>query len=256
MGKWKLLISSLPFVLVILAIKLILTQLVSFKGLIEMSEMGLILTGGIFLMGFMLAGTMTDYKESEKIPGDLATTFEAMEETLAIAIKSKQDLNHKEIMGSFFTLIKDVENWLMIKSAREEIYIKFDQFRSTLQILEQALVPPVFLKILTEYQNIRKLITRVNVISKTGFLATGYAMLEMLIALIFLLLMITTFKNLVAEIVIVFFVTLVYTYMYRLIKDVDDPFEYDESGVHGVTEIDLFPLQDYIKRASSRLKDN
>jgi hypothetical protein len=42
-------------------------------------------------------------------------------------------------------------------------------------------------------------------------------------------------------------------YMYRLIKDIDDPFEYSEDGVKGASEVALFPLEEYKERAEKRL---
>ena len=40
------------------------------------------------------------------------------------------------------------------------------------------------------------------------------------------------------------FVALIYTYMYRLIKDVDDPFDYDVAGANGAAEVELYPLRE------------
>ncbi len=37
-----------------------------------------ILTGIIFLLGIMLAGVLTDYKESEKIPSELANSLSSI----------------------------------------------------------------------------------------------------------------------------------------------------------------------------------
>ncbi len=87
------------------------------------------------------------------------------------------------------------------------------------------------------------------VISRTGFLASGYALLETLTGAIVLLLMIAKFKSLVAELILVSFVTLIYTYMLGLIRDVDDPFEYSATAARGAAEVDLFPLDEYIARS-------
>ena len=70
------------------------------------------------------------------------------------------------------------------------------------------------------------------------------------------LLMITLFKGVTSEVIIVFFVSLVYTYMYLLIKDLDDPFEYDQTGEVEGTEIPLFPITEYLERAKKRLEQN
>jgi len=252
MKKWRLLLSCLPIVLIVLALKLTLTEVVHFKGLMELSEMGVILTGGIFLMGFMLAGTMADYKESEKIPADLACTCEAIEETFILCFHPEDPALDKEVKSSLAELYKDISDWMTLKIGRKDIFAKLDRFRATLLKIESKIPSSAYYKVMNELQNARKIISRVNVISLTGFILTGYAMLEMIMALIFMLLMITAFKNTIAEVVIVFFISLIYLYMYRLIRDIDDPFEYKEGHV-SATEIKLFPLKDFFARANERL---
>jgi hypothetical protein len=41
-------------------------------------------------------------------------------------------------------------------------------------------------------------------------------------------------------------------YLYRLIKDIDDPFEYSRDGRRGSSEVALFPLTDYLQRLDNR----
>jgi hypothetical protein len=41
--------------------------------------------------------------------------------------------------------------------------------------------------------------------------------------------------------------------MIRLIRDVDEPFEYSPSGKVRAADIDLFPLRDYYERALKRI---
>ena len=73
--------------------------------------MGLVLTGGIFLIGFMLAGTMSDYKESEKLPAELACTLEALEETIHTVGVSKPTLDTKKMKVSLFEVTTDISSW-------------------------------------------------------------------------------------------------------------------------------------------------
>jgi hypothetical protein len=254
MKKWKLMLTSLPLVLIVLAAKLSLTEYAGFAGILEISEIGLILTGGIFLIGFMLAGTMADYKESEKIPAELASGLESLEETLLLAANSKNSLNAKTLKSNLFVISGNIHNWMMKKISYEQLSQAFTDFNKTIYSLDQAgVAPPIVTKTLNELQAVRKSVSRINVISRTGFLSTGYALLELLILLIIILMMITKFKTLEAEIIIVFFITLIYTYMYRLIKDIDDPFEYAEGKERGAAEVPLTPLTEYITKAKSRL---
>jgi len=92
------------------------------------------------------------------------------------------------------------------------------------------------------------------VIVRTGFLPPAYALLEVLIFMIISLMLIARFRSLIAESVMVPFVSLIYLYMLRLIKDVDNPFDY-EDGRRGLEsgEVALFPLDEYRARLATRL---
>jgi len=253
MNKWKLLLKSLPIVMIVLAIKLVITEVFQYKGMMELSEMGIILTGGVFLMGFMLAGTMADYKESEKLPSEIASSFESLEETYINSLASKPNIDKNLVKTEIMVLINSVYDWFYKKIDNSKLSENFEIFAKSLQKVEPEFQAGIYLKVLGEMQNIRKTVGRVNYISSTGFLSTGYALLETLICLIAILLMVTTFKSILAEVVIVFFVMLIYTYMYRLIKDIDNPFEYQEGKAAGAAEIDLFPLIDYKNKTEKRL---
>jgi len=67
------------------------------------------------------------------------------------------------------------------------------------------------------------------------------------------LLMIAKFRSVLAESLLVTLITLIYVYMVRLIRDIDDPFEYNEDGVAGAAEVDLVVLDEYRGRIAARL---
>jgi hypothetical protein len=251
--KWKLMLTTLPYVLVAVLAKAGLNYGAHFDGLIEFSEVGLVLTGGVFLIGFMLAGTMADYKESEKIPGELACTLETLEETLVQASIAKPTLDTRALKADLYEISTSIWEWLFKKLAQERLFLKLTTFSERVHELERVGAGGYASRMLSELHNLRKTVTRIAVISRTGFLSTGYALLETLTVVIVGLLMIARFKNPIAEIILVAFVTLIYTYMLRLIRDVDDPFEYEASGAKGAAEVDLFPLSEYLERAKKRL---
>lgn len=253
MLKWKLLFISIPIALVVVGVKFLLVQLFHYHSILDIKEIQIVLTSGVFLIGFMLAGTMSDYKESERIPGKITTNLEVLEE-IAITLALKNKLDIKPFRAEILALSKSIKDWFFKKISDKRMFEVLSEYNKDIHKLDQAgAAPPVVGRMINHIHNLRNLLIRTQVISKTGFLATGYALLETLLGSIVILLWITEFQTLISMTLITFFVVLIYTYMYLLIKDIDDPFEYEENEQKGSAEVPLFPVDEYIERLEERL---
>lgn len=251
--KWRLIFQSLPYAIFIVIAKLFTLYFLHFEGILDIQEIRIILTSGVFLVGFMLAGTMTDYKESEKIPGQIASALETIEETtITMAIKCGEPTRPYRL--AVLKMSNAIYDWLYKRIDNQQLYEVLSEYNQTIQKIDAAGgAPPIIGRLINDVYDLRRLVTRTRVISETGFLATGYALLELIIVIISVLMLATKFHTLLATIFIIFFVELIYVYMYKLIRDIDDPFEYEEDEIQGAAEVALFPLSDYIKRLSNRL---
>ena len=251
--KWKLMLSTLPIVLALLGVKLILEQVLGFKGLIDFSDVGIILTSGVFLIGFLLAGTMADYKEAEKLPADLSCTLETLEEIFVLAATGRPGLDVRELRREVLTLTDSIREWLAGKRTTDQVYGAMTRMSEVLQQLERAGAGPYASRAVPQLLAVRRSVSRIDVIVRTGFLPPAYALLEVLIVMIISLMMIARFRSVVAEMLLVPFVALVNIYMLRLIKDVDNPFDFKD-GVRDYRsgEVALFPLDEYRERLAAR----
>ena len=95
--KWHLALKVLPVVILVIILKLLAHQF----GLEFISLNPLftgIVTANIFLLGFLIAGVLADYKESEKLPGDLATSIETIMDECLIIYKNKKAEPAKECL--------------------------------------------------------------------------------------------------------------------------------------------------------------
>ena len=257
--KWRLIASTAPYAGLILALKLLITYIFDFAGLFALAEIRLIFTSGIFLTGFMLAGTLSDYKESERIPGRVASLLEGLEEiSLTLAMQAKIDPS--DIRKKILYLGNSIHEWFYQKIDDVTLHARISEYNGTIhQLLKGGGAPPIVGRVHQYLFDLRSILTRTHVISRTGFLSTGYALLELILAAITILLLLTKFNSLIAAIFIVFFVELLYIYMYKLIADIDDPFEYDASSPYDAEnqaasgEVPIFPLVDYLKRLETRV---
>lgn len=253
MIKWKLMLTTLPITLLILLLKFIITNGLEYEGLVKFSEIGIVITGGVFLIGFMLAGTIADYKESEKIPAELACAIETLEDTILLGHSFKGGFELSEARKQLNEVSESIINWFKNGGSEEEVFRRINSITSIALMMEKAGVGAIAARITPEQHNLRKLFSRVNVIKKTGFLTTGYALLEVLSIVIIGLMLVSKFENETISIIIISFITQIFVYMLRLIRDVDEPFEYSPSGKVRAADIDLFPLLDYDQRAKRRI---
>jgi hypothetical protein len=253
--KWKLMLTTLPLVVLVLAVKLALELGAGFSGVVEFSDISVVLTGGVFLTGFMLAGTMADYKESEKLPGELACLLETLEEVALQAAAGKATIDGPTQQRAVLALTDAIRGWLQKRLTQVQLFEALTTYAQVLRQLERDGGGAWASRGVSELHNLRKALTRVAVISRTGFLPPAYALLETLTAIILVLILAAKFKSTLAECILVPFVTLIYVYMLRLIRDIDDPFDYAPDGSRaGAAEVELFPLEEFHARLAARLK--
>jgi len=253
MVKWKLMITTLPITLFILLLKFGITHGLHYEGLVKFSEIGIVITGGVFLIGFMLAGTIADYKESEKIPAELACAIETIEDTVLLGHSFKGGYDLSQVRKQLNEVTESIINWFKHGGSEEDVFRRINSITSIALTMEKAGIGAIAARVTGEQHNLRKLFSRVNVIKKTGFLVTGYALLEVLTVVIIVLMLVSKFENETISIIIISFITQIFIYMLRLIRDVDEPFEYSPAGKVRASDIDLFPLLDYDVRAKKRI---
>ncbi len=251
--KWKLMLTTLPITAVIVLIKLGITHGLHYDGLVKFSEIGIVITGGIFLIGFMLAGTISDYKESEKIPAEMACTIETIEDMIALGHEVKGGFDLSAARKQLNDVTESIIAWFEHRVNDHDVFERINSLTSIATVLENAGVGPIGSRMGSEQHNLRKLFTRSIVIEKTSFLAPGYALLEVLTVVIIALLLLARFENETTSIIIISFLSQIFIYMIRLILDEDDPFEYTRSGKVKEADIDLFPLMQYDRRAKKRI---
>ncbi len=254
MLKWKLMLTTLPFVALVTAIKAGLQFGAGWDGAVEFADVGVVLTAGVFLTGFLLTGTISDYKEAEKLPSEVATTLELLEEILVLAASIRPVLKLKELRGSLLAMTDGIREWLYKRKTTAQVFETLTAFNDVLQILERDGAGPYASRAVPQLAGLRKTISRMDVISRTGFLPPAYALLETMLALILILVICAKYKSTLAEFILVPVLTLMYTYMLRLIRDVDDPFDYSSDGKRrGGAEVELFPIEEYRERLAKRV---
>jgi hypothetical protein len=249
MLKWKLMVTTLPFALVILLLTYTRTQIFQIPALFEFSDTAPIVTVTALVIGFMLSGVMADHKEGEKLPAEIACGLQGIDDCIQADASHLSESDLLNLKHHHATLCQAVVNWLF---NRENVENAYTALRA---IVTAHGTPPSFkVNALRNIDTIRRSITRVDVIRRTDFIRTGYALLEVFVTLTLALLVFANFKNPVAQYSVIGSISLVYVYMIRLIRDLDNPFDYAHDGSAGASEVDYYPILEAVKRLGVDIK--
>jgi hypothetical protein len=241
--KWSLVGKVLPFVLGISGLK----TLAHFSNL-ELMELNTLFTslvaGTIFLIGFLISGVLSDFKESEKLPSELAASFRSLWDDTYTIWKAKDSAGAEEFFNFQKMLLSALGLWFYKKERTLALLEKISGLNEFFILLEKEGVQPNYIiKMKSEQNSIRRMILRIDTIRDTSFVGSAYAIVEamgFLTAIGLILIKITPFY---ASLFLTILVTFLIYYMILLIKDLDNPFDYANHGEAG-TEVSLKPLHD------------
>lgn len=251
--RWRLALKTMPFILIIVIIKFAAHTL-GYEFLTLNSLFTAIISANIFLIGFLISGTLVDYKESEKLPGDLSASLEAITDETLIIYKNKKSMEAKNFLNKLSEFSKALIDWFYKKERTDGIMKKLLSFNDDFLNFETQTQANFIVRMKQEQNSIRKMINRIHTIRETSFLGSGYAIAEIITFILVIGLIFIKMDPFYESMFFVSFVSFILIYMIFFIKDLDNPFGYNmkESMVE---EVSLKPLLDSQKRINSYCED-
>ena len=229
-----------------------------FHDLIEFSDITIIFTGAFFVFGLLLAATMSDFKESERIPGEVASNLEAIKDWIYLAFKAprtgtsdlcKEELNSTFLREELLFITDGIISW--IYSKEKDSNVIFPLIRHSNEIayyFAERGVDKEAIKGIQENTNaMRKQLTRAYSISRNNFIKPAYTLLQSILFIVMALLLITKFKSPAADYFVTCSITFLFTYLYLLIVGLDDPFDISNDEI----DVDLKTLDRFKQRLIS-----
>jgi hypothetical protein len=248
--NFRLALETLIIVAIIVGLRAVIFAL-GFPGLSPTALVSSIIGGGIFVMGLVIAGTLSDYKDAERAPTDLAAGLYAiLRETESMnRVWSKPDMHglRARLVEVVDGLRRDIDvgNTRDCRTAIEDLSDSFIE-------LEESDVPANYVvRLRQEQAGLRKAALRIYHIQREEFLPSAYAMIVSFVILILLLLLFTTIEGPAETLVTVGFLPFFFVYLLRLLNVINKPFKV---GQHrGDDDVSLFLLYEFVVHA--RLAD-
>jgi predicted membrane chloride channel (bestrophin family) len=211
-----------------------------------------IVAANVFLMGFLLSGILTDYKESERLPGELTTSIESIVEEAVTIYKSKNAPPAKECLTYLHQFTVSVKNWFYKKERTKEIMEKLSGLSDFFVAFEPLTQATFIARLKQEQTNIRRILVRIHIVRETSFVSSGYLIAEITTVLLVLGLILSKIDPFYESLFFVGVITFLLTFLILLIRDLDNPFGYYESD--STEDVSLKPLDDLIEKLIKILK--
>ncbi len=208
-----------------------------------------IIAANVFLMGFLLSGVLSDFKESEKLPGELASSLSSIYDELLATYECKNDINAKKGMEAINNIILDIEKWLLKKEKTRILLLKIRVLNSVYNDLEKTIQPNFIVRLKNETSLLKKLIIRIDTIRDTDFISSGYIIASITTFLMCLGLILSKIEPFYESLFFVGLISFLMIFLLLLIHDLDNPFGYNEKL--SAENISLHPLL----RLSEEIKD-
>ena len=195
----------------------------------EIISIGPIITalvaGVFFVIAIILSGVLSDFKESEKIPSELAASIEGLYKDAKLITGTsmvKEMLAHvRDLTHTLITNFNRPKSWKLT-----EINLLIDRIDDDIRILNAGGAPiALVIKMRNEIGNIKRLSNRVEIIKEVSFMPAAQAIAEFATGsalFVFILLKIEPFYE---GIILLLVVAAILISVILLIKDMDNPFE-------------------------------
>jgi hypothetical protein len=251
LGNLRLAAETLAIAAVLVAIRAVLWE-AGAEGMTVSPLASSIVAGGIFIMGLVIAGTLTDYKDAERAPTELASSLYAiLRETESMAATwGVPDMTamRKRLVAVVAGLRTDINTG---DTRKCQAAIE-DMSKSFLE-LENTDVPANYVVRLRQEQGVlRKALLRIYHIQHEEFLPSAYSLIVTSVVVILGLVMFTNFGGHIESLVTVGFLSYFFMSLIRLLNVIETPFEV--GGDRTDDDVSLFLLHEFMVQVEASEK--
>ena len=207
-----------------------------------------IVAGGIFVVGLIVAGTLPDYKEAERMPAEIATALENIHEDCRSIGVATPEFELARLGRALRDVVVALKQDLADATSRTCL-AAINALSGSFAELERLGVPANYIvRLRAEQGSIRRNVLRIYHIQRIDFLPSAYILVQTIVVLIIVALEFTKIDPVYVSIVILVFIAYIFIYLLKLLKIIDRPFRLDERTMDDVS---LFLLNEFAQRLAA-----
>jgi ABC-type multidrug transport system fused ATPase/permease subunit len=227
-SKWFLVAKVMPFVAAFLAAKLIVHTL-DWEPIALGPVLTSLIAATVFLLGFLISGTLSDYKESERLPGEISAIFETMADDCRAIHETKGAPEARACMVYLRDLLDATLQWMAKEVRTNDMLDRVAGLSVQFAALEPYTQPNFIVRLRQEQNLLRRAIMRIDTIRDTEFVKAGYTIAQIATGLLILAFVLTNIDPFYESLFLFGAVTFLLLYILFLIEDLDNPFSYNQT---------------------------
>jgi hypothetical protein len=201
-----------------------------------------IVAANIFLMGFLLNGVLSDYKESERLPGELGACLENLAQEVAAVRMARSDAAVGPCLLVIAQLSEDILRWFHKQHRTTALMETLNELTPQFASMEQWTQATLVSRLKQEQGNLRRTLVRIHTIRETSFVSAGYLLADITTVLLCLGLILAKIEPFYESLFFVIVISYLMIFLLLLIRDLDNPFGYYER--YSGADVSLKPLED------------
>ena len=250
--SWRLPLQALAIAGLVIGMRLVF-EVVGLERISLTPLVATIITADVFVLSFLLSGVMSDYKESEKLPGELAVSMESIADDCLLLWRHKQAEPAQDCLRYMVELADCVKKWFCKEERTRNLTNKVYGLGEFFHALEPYTQANFIVRLKQEQTSLSRQIMRVHTIRETDFVSSGSTMAKLITALVLGGLLFLEVHPWYESVFIVGVIAWFLSYLIVLIRDLDNPFDYDVRGRASGQEVSLKPLDGLAERIHERL---
>jgi hypothetical protein len=242
-ASWQILLRVLPWTGLFCGIKFGLHRL-GFEPWAFDALTGSLFGAATFVVSLVLGGTLGDYRACESLPAQISTALASSGDGNRLAEKVCPDYDGAELDAALRRVAEVLEERLRAGAPLKAVEEALDALNPAIAKLEITVGRGIAYRIQGEQGKIRFYVLQMQGIRDTDFLGPAYVLLLTFLAGAIVTLLLLGADDFSENLTVSAFLFTSFLYLLLLIRDLDNPFEYN--GKSSV-DVDLKPLSNFSK---------
>src|SRR3972149_1580283 len=213
-----------------------------------------IVTANVFILGFLLTGVLSDYKESEKLPGDLAVSMQTIADECLLLWRHKQAEPAMDCLHHMLNLTTSLKRWFCKEERSQNLMEKVADLGDFFAAFEPFTAANFIVRLKQEQSAMTRILVRIHTIRETTFVSSGYTMAKLVTLFVLLGLLSIKIDPWYESVFLIGIISWFLSYLILLIEDLDNPFDYGRDGRAKGQEVSLKPLDDLERRLTRQIE--